>query len=75
MKDDKPSVVEAGHRGGCKTLERHGREHFRAIGKKGGERTRELYGDLLREFGRRGGRPQRPDLDEVMGEEIPKKGG
>lgn len=68
-------MVEAGRRGGRRTLERHGRDHFRAIGKKGGERTKELYAELLREFGRRGGRPQRPDLDEAMGEEIPKKGG
>jgi len=71
----KLSVAEAGRRGGCKTLERYGRDHFRAIGRKGGERTKELYAELLREFGSRGGRPQRPDLDEAMGEEIPTKGG
>lgn len=70
-----PSVAEAGRRGGRRTLERHGRDHFRAIGKKGGERTKELYAELLREFGSRGGRPQRPDLDEAMGEEVPKEGG
>lgn len=75
MEEHKPSVAEAGRRGGRKTLQLHGREHFRLIGKKGGERTRELYADLLKEFGKRGGRPQRPDLDEIMGEEIPKKGG
>lgn len=56
-------------------MERYGRDHFRAIGKKGGERTKELYAELLREFGSRGGRPQRPDLDEAMGEEVPKRGG
>lgn len=73
--ESKPSVAEAGRRGGRKTLERHGHEHFRAIGKKGGERTKELYAELLREFGSRGGRPRRPALDEFMGEGAHRKGG
>jgi hypothetical protein len=75
MENERLSVVEAGRRGGRKTLDQHGREYFRVIGKRGGERTRELYADLLKEFGKRGGRPQRPDLDEVKGEGIPNKGG
>jgi general stress protein YciG len=56
------SVTEAGRRGGCSTLERHGIEYFRTIGRSGGKRTAELYADLLREFGRLGGRPRRPML-------------
>lgn len=75
MEKNTVSVAEAGRRGGRKTLEKYGREHFSAIGKKGGERTRQLYGDLLKEFGKRGGRPQRPDLGEVSGEGVPRKGG
>jgi len=66
------TVRQAGARGGSRTLERHGREHFQAIGRKGGRRTAELYRDLLSEFGKRGGRPRRPALDGYMGEEAGK---
>jgi general stress protein YciG len=67
------SVRQAGARGGSRTLERHGREHFQIIGRKGGQRTAELYRELLSDFGKRGGRPRRPALDEYMGEEAGKK--
>jgi general stress protein YciG len=67
------SVRQAGQRGGSRTLERHGREFFQAIGRKGGRRTADLYHDLLGEFGKRGGRPRRPSLNEYMGEEEGKK--
>ena len=63
------TVAEAGARGGRSTLERRGTEFFREIGKKGGQRTAELYREFLGEFGRRGGRPRRPSLDECQGEE------
>jgi len=63
------TVRQAGSRGGCRTLELHGREFFSEIGRRGGQRTAELYRELLGEFGRRGGRPRRPTLDESMGEE------
>ncbi len=66
------TVQQAGARGGSRTLERHGREFFQVIGKKGGKRTAELYRDLFREFGKKGGRPRRPTLDEYMGEEAGK---
>ena len=74
-REAKLSVAEAGRRGGRRTLERYGHDHFRTIGRKGGEHTRDFYADLLKEFGSRGGRPQRPSLDEAMGEEVPTKGG
>ena len=61
------NVQEAGARGGRTTLERHGTHFYQKIGKKGGRRTKELYGDLIREFGKRGGRPRRPSLNN-MGE-------
>jgi len=66
------TVKQAGARGGSRTLERHGREHFQAIGRKGGKRTAKLYRELLSDFGKRGGRPRRPALDEYMGEEAGK---
>ena len=63
------TVRQAGARGGQATLQNQGIEFFRRIGKKGGQRTSELYGELLSEFGRRGGRPKRPMLDESVGEQ------
>jgi general stress protein YciG len=62
------SVREAGRRGGQATLENQGRDFFSRIGKKGGERTAQLYHELLSDFGKMGGRPRRPILDEIMGE-------
>lgn len=79
MKTEKPesevkasdiTVREAGARGGRSTLERRGIEFFRKIGAKGGKRQKELYADLLAEFGKLGGRPRRPSLDS-MGEGSP----
>jgi uncharacterized protein len=61
------NVQDAGARGGRTTLERHGTDFYRKIGKKGGRRTKKLYGDVMREFGKRGGRPRRPSLSN-MGE-------
>ena len=60
---------EAGARGGHATLQNQGTEFFRRIGKRGGQRTKELYGELLSEFGRKGGRPRRPSLSESVGGE------
>ena len=67
------TVKQAGARGGNRTLERHGREFFQTIGRKGGKRTAKLYRELLSDFGKRGGRPRRPALDEYMEEEAGKK--
>lgn len=69
------SVQEAGRRGGRATLENQGADFFKRIGTKGGRRTAELYGELLREFGRRGGRPRRPHLEDSAGKEFPEKEG
>jgi len=62
------TVAEAGRRGGKSTLERRGTAFFREIGAKGGKRQKELYSDLLSEFGRRGGRPRHPSLNKPEGE-------
>ena len=59
---------EAGRRGGRSTLARRGTAFFQEIGRKGGKRQKELYHDLLAEFGKLGGRPRRPSLNESMGE-------
>ena len=64
------TVREAGRREGEATSRRHGRRFYQIIGSKGGKRTKELYADLLRQFGSKGGRPPRPNLD--MGEEHSK---
>jgi general stress protein YciG len=71
--EEEISVKAAGRRGGMTTRDRYGSDFYRRIGKMGGERTRELYAELLKEFGRRGGRPRRPTLDEYMGEEAGEK--
>ena len=66
------SVKETGRRGGSMTRDRHGVEFLREIAKRGGETTKKRYGHLFSEFGRRGGRPRRPNLDSA-GEESPEK--
>jgi general stress protein YciG len=60
------TVQEAGRRGGQTTLQNQGVEHFKKIGRKGGKHTAQLCRDRLSEFGRRGGRPRRPNLEESM---------
>lgn len=67
------TVAEAGRRGGIMTRDRHGVEFLRKIAQKGGRATATRYHDLLSEFGKRGGRPRRPALDERMGEETSKR--
>ncbi len=68
---DQLTVAQAGRRGGQSTLEHRGIEFYRRIGKKGGQRTAELYRELLSEFGRKGGRPRRPNLENSVGEGPP----
>jgi general stress protein YciG len=59
------TVKQAGRRGGNITRDRYGRDFYQKIGAEGGRRTAELYADLLKEFGKRGGRPRRPTLDSA----------
>ena len=58
------SVKTAGRRGGTTTRNRYGSDFYRRIGKLGGEHTRELYAQALKEIGKKGGRPRRPSLDK-----------
>jgi hypothetical protein len=62
VKSNKLTVSEAGRKGGQATLNHRGREFYREIGRKGGNRTAELYAHMLSEFGKKGGRPRRPTL-------------
>ena len=62
------SVREAGRRGGRATLARHGRGFYQKIGKSGGCRTKALYSEFFREFGKKGSRPHRPALNDSTGE-------
>lgn len=76
--NESPSEItcrEAGRRGGRSTFTRRGTAFFREIGAKGAKRQKELYSELLAEFGRKGGRPRRPVLEEGIGEELPEKKG
>ncbi len=60
------SVEEMGRRGGLKTLSKYGTDHFRKIGRRGGQRTKELHWDRFAEWGTRGGRPPKQCLQQVM---------
>lgn len=67
------TVSEAGAMGGNTTRDRYGTEHFRRIGQLDERRTANLYADLFKKLGKRGGRPRRPVLDNCMGEEANNK--
>lgn len=55
-KKEEMSVREAGHKGGEKTAETHGREFYEEIGQKGGEKTARTHGhEFYEEIGHKGG--------------------
>ena len=62
------TVREAGRRGGLACLRNRGRGFFVRIGKKGQSEMRRKYPGMAAEWGRKGGRPKKPDLAEIMGE-------
>ena len=52
----KMSVKEAGHKGGEKTAETHGKEFYEEIGHKGGEETARTHGkEFYEDIGHKGG--------------------
>lgn len=71
------TVQQAGKIGGLTTSKKMGREFYVHIGRKGQEAVRRKYPNMARIWGRMGGRPRRPTLAEIMGEEgqILKNGG
>lgn len=62
------SVNEAGKRGGYVVLEKYGRGFFVRIGKRGQEIMRGRYPNSASEWGKRGGRPNKLNLRDIMGE-------
>lgn len=75
MSEETPITVrEAGAKGGGRTRDLYGSGHFRDIGKMGGQQTVQRHRALLKEFGKRGGRPRRPSLDiqNMGGEHLEK---
>ena len=63
-----PTVQEAGRLGGLRLLQNRGRAHFAEIGRRGQRAMRSKYPGMAAEWGRKGGRPKKPDLAEIMGE-------
>jgi general stress protein YciG len=63
------SVVEAGRKGGLKVLSKKGRTFYSEIGKRGQQEMRRKHPGMASEWGKLGGRPKKPILGHVMGEE------
>ncbi len=62
------SVAEAGRKGGLTVLNRRGRAFYSEIGKKGQQAMRQKYPNMASEWGKLGGRPKKPTLNQIMGE-------
>jgi hypothetical protein len=62
------TVHEAGKRGGLSCLRNRGRGFFSEIGKTGQRAMRQKYPGMAREWGKRGGRPRKRSLADIMGE-------
>ncbi len=59
------TVNEAGRRGGLTALKNHGREFFAEIGRRGQKAMRAKYPDSASEWGKKGGRPRKFDLNNT----------
>ena len=62
------TVREAGRRGGLAVLRKYGRRFFVETGRKGQAAMRERYPNMASEWGKKGGRPRKPHLDDIVGE-------
>ena len=62
------TVQEAGRLGGLILLRNRGRAHFAEIGKRGQLAMRRRHPGMAAEWGKKGGRPRKLSLDDVMGE-------
>ena len=62
------TVLQAGRKGGRATLRKRGREFFSQIGRKGQIAMRKKYPGMSSAWGKMGGRPKKPTLEEIMGE-------
>jgi general stress protein YciG len=64
------SVTEAGRRGGQTVFRKRGREFYRQIGAKGQQKMRERHPNMASQWGKLGGRPRKPSLNEIVGEDC-----
>ena len=62
------TVAEAGKHGGLKLLETRGCNYFVVIGRKGQAVMRQKHPGMASRWGKLGGRPKKPTLQEIMGE-------
>lgn len=75
------TVAEAGRKGGLENKRRHGPEFYREIGKKGGQRMKELIAagkidpDFYTKIGTKGGNTVKAEHGEDFYSQIGKKGG
>jgi len=63
------TVSEAGRRGGLIVLARYGRKHFSIIGTKGQKALRKRHPGMAIVWGAQGGRPRKPNLDNMGGQD------
>ena len=59
------SVREAGRRGGLAVLTTYGHKYFSIIGRQGQKALRDQYPGMASIWGKQGGRPRKPNLDEM----------
>lgn len=69
------TVRQAGRRGGLAVLSSRGKQFFVEIGKKGQVAMRGKYPGMASEWGKKGGRPQKSNLEEIMRESRNKSRG
>jgi len=62
------TVSEAGKRGGLALLRKYGLRYFVEIGRKGQTAMRERYPGMASEWGKKGGRPKKLTLNQIVGE-------
>lgn len=65
-------ISEAGRRGGLAVLATYGRKHFSKIGRQGQKTLRDRYPGMAQVWGKQGGRPKKPNLDD-MGDQVKNK--
>lgn len=63
------TVNEAGRRGGLSVFRARGCQFFAEIGKKGQRVMRARYPNMASQWGKLGGRPRNPKLEEITGNE------
>jgi len=62
------SVSEAGRKGGQTVLRNLGRKFYSRIGAKGQQKMRARYPNMASQWGKLGGRPRKPSLSQLVGE-------